>query len=101
MSLYFRECFNVVELRAGNKIKSLWVRIMGRANKADILVGFCYRLPNQQLAEVARSAALALKGDFNILYIFWKYNIVQKKQYGKILEYVEDNFLTQMVRKRW
>jgi len=28
-------------------IRSLWVRNRGRANKADILVGVCYRLPYQ------------------------------------------------------
>ena len=54
---------SVVELNAGsNKVDSLWVRIRGKANKADILVGVSYRLPNQdeevdegfnkQLAEV-------------------------------------------------
>ena len=26
---------------------SLWVRIRGKANKADIMVGVCYRPPNQ------------------------------------------------------
>lgn len=47
------------------------------ANKVDILVGDCYRPPNQdkemddafykQLAKVVQSPALALMGDFNIL----------------------------------
>lgn len=58
-----------------NKVESLWVKIRGRADKADILVGVCYRSPNQdeetdelfyeQLAEAARSPALVLMGDFN------------------------------------
>ena len=40
MALYIRECFDVVELEAGNdKVESLWVRIGGKANKAGILVG--------------------------------------------------------------
>ncbi len=62
MALCVGECFDVVELGAGNGIESLWVRIRGRADKADILVGVCYRLPNhneetdkmfsEQLAEV-------------------------------------------------
>ena len=30
-----------------DKVESLWVKIRGRADKADILVGVCYRLPNQ------------------------------------------------------
>lgn len=47
------------------------------ANKVDILVGDCYRPPNQdkemddafykQLAKVVQSPALALMEDFNIL----------------------------------
>ena len=58
-----------------NKVESLWVKIRGRAEKADILVGVCYRPPNQddetdevfyeQLAEAAQSPALVLMGDFN------------------------------------
>ena len=53
------------------------MRIRGKACRGDILVGVCYRLPNQdeeidetfyeQLAEVARSSALVLVGDFNFL----------------------------------
>ena len=40
-----RECFDV-ELRAVNdKVESFWVRIGGRANRVDNLVGVCYRLP--------------------------------------------------------
>jgi len=48
MALYVKECFEVTELMTGdNKVESLWVKIRGRADKADILVGVCYRLPNQ------------------------------------------------------
>lgn len=43
VDFYVRECFDVVELNAGNNIKSLWVRIRGKGSKADILVGVCYR----------------------------------------------------------
>lgn len=39
VALYIRECFDVVELRAGNeKVETLWVRIRGKTNKVDILV---------------------------------------------------------------
>ena len=42
-ALHARDCFDV-ELRAGNvEVESLWIRIRGRANKADILVEGCYR----------------------------------------------------------
>lgn len=48
MAVYARECFDMVDLRAGNdKFESGWVRPRGRANKADILVGICYRPTNQ------------------------------------------------------
>lgn len=39
MALYVRECFNFAELNAGgDKVKSLWVRIKGKAKKTDVLV---------------------------------------------------------------
>ena len=64
MWLSMLECFDVTELMDGDdKVESLWVKIRGRADKADILVGVCYRPPNQdeetdevfyeQLAEAA------------------------------------------------
>jgi len=47
MAFYVRECFDVIELVAGDdKVESLWVRIRERASKADILMGVCYRQPN-------------------------------------------------------
>ena len=48
VALYVKECFEVTELMTGdNKVESLWVKIRGRADKADILVGICYRPSNQ------------------------------------------------------
>lgn len=48
IALYVKEHFDVVELGAQNdKVESLWARIRGRANRTDILVGSCYRLPSQ------------------------------------------------------
>ncbi|PKU28707.1 rna-directed dna polymerase from mobile element hypothetical protein [Limosa lapponica baueri] len=53
-------------------VKFLWVRIRGKANKADIMVGVCYRPPNQdqeadelfykQLGEVSQSLPIVLVG---------------------------------------
>ena len=109
VALCVKECFEVTELMTGdNKVESLWVKIRGRADKADILVGVCYRPPNQdeetdelfyeQLAEAARSPALVLMGDFNFADICWEYNLAQKKQSRRFLECMEDNFLMQMMR---
>jgi len=79
----------------------------GKANKADILLGVCYRPPNQdeeadevfykRLAEVSQSLALVLIGDFHLLDICWKYNTAERKKSRRFLEHVEDNFLMQLV----
>ncbi|KAJ7409660.1 mitochondrial fission process protein 1 [Pitangus sulphuratus] len=73
LALYVRESFHSVELEVSNdKVECLWIRIRGKANKADILVEVCYRLPKQndegdelfyrQLADVSKSPALVLGG---------------------------------------
>ena len=91
MALYIRESFEVVELEAGNdKVESLRI---SRDNKASVLVGVCYRPPNQdeetdeefyrQLTEVAKSsAALVLVGDLNFRDISWKHNTAQRSSLG-------------------
>jgi len=79
----------------------------GKAKKADILRGVCYRPPNQdeevdevfykRLAEVSQSLALVLMGDLNLPDIWWKYHTAERKQSRRFLECVEDNFLMQLV----
>lgn len=107
MALYIKECFDVEELGVENEeVRCLWIRIGGKACRGDILVGVCYRPPNQdeemdeafceQLVEVARSPALVLMGDFNFPDICWKYNTAQRKQSRRFLERVEDSFLTHL-----
>ncbi|KAF1501108.1 hypothetical protein FQV17_0014956, partial [Megadyptes antipodes antipodes] len=109
VALYVRECFDCLELNDcdDETVECLWVRMRGKANEADILLGVCYRPPNQdegadeafykRLAEVSRSLALVLMGDFNFPDICWKYNTAERKQSRRFLECVEDNFLTQLV----
>ncbi|GAB0210334.1 hypothetical protein GRJ2_003499200 [Grus japonensis] len=105
VALYVRECFDCLELDdCDDKVECLWVRMRG---KADILLGVCYRPPNQdeeadeafykQLAEVSQSPALVLVGDFNLPDVCWKYNTAERKQSRRFLECVENNFLTQLV----
>jgi len=83
VALYVRDCFNFIELdECDDKVERLWVKLRGKANKADVLLGVCYRPPNQneevdevfynRLAEVSQSLALVLVGDFNLLDICWK-----------------------------
>ena len=108
VALYVRECLDSLELNDGDdRVECLWVRIRGKANKADIVVGVCYRPPNQdeetdelfykQLGEASRSLALVLVGDFNLPDVCWKYNTAERKQSRRFLECVADNFLTQLV----
>ncbi|KAK4810498.1 LOW QUALITY PROTEIN: hypothetical protein QYF61_004278 [Mycteria americana] len=110
VALYVRECFDCVELCGyDDKVKCLWIRMRGKANKADIMVGVCYRPPNQdeeadetfykQLGEVSQLLALVLMGDFKLPDVCWKYNTAERKQSRRFLECVEDNFLTQLVRE--
>ncbi|GAB0189218.1 hypothetical protein GRJ2_001387100 [Grus japonensis] len=48
VALYVRECFDCLELNDGDdKVECLWVIIRREANKADTMVGVCYRPPNQ------------------------------------------------------
>ncbi|PKU26999.1 mitochondrial fission process protein 1 [Limosa lapponica baueri] len=110
VALYVRECYECQELNDGdNRVESLWVRIRGRVNKADIMVGACYRLLNQdvevdeifykQLGEISKSLALALVGDFKPPVISWEHNTAEREQSRRFLECVGDNFLIQLVRE--
>ena len=97
MALDVRDCFNCIEFDdCDDKVEFLWVKMRRKANKADILLGVCYRPPNQdeevnevfykRLAEVSQSLALVLVGDFNLLDICWKYNTAERKQSRRFLE---------------
>ncbi|PKU36056.1 mitochondrial fission process protein 1 [Limosa lapponica baueri] len=47
---YVRDRFECLELNNVNaSVECLWVRIKEKANKADIMVGICYRPPNQDV----------------------------------------------------
>ncbi|KAK4832306.1 hypothetical protein QYF61_021705 [Mycteria americana] len=108
VALCIRECLDSLELDDGDdRVECLWVRIRGKANKADIVVGVCYRPPNQdeetdelfykELGEASQSLALVLVGDFNLPDVCWKYNTAERKQSRRFLECAADNFLTQLV----
>jgi len=108
VALYARDCLDCVERNdCDDKVECLWVKMRGKANKADILLGVCYRPPNQdeeadevfyqRLAEVSQLVALVVVGDANLQDICWKYNAGKRKQSRRFLECVEDNFLKQLV----
>ncbi|TRZ06974.1 hypothetical protein HGM15179_020133 [Zosterops borbonicus] len=90
-----------------NLMKFNKAKCKGKANKADIILGVCYRPPDQeeevdnlfykQLENVSGSSALVLVGDFNLPDICWELNIAEKRQCRKFLECMDDNFLSQLV----
>ncbi|PKU41683.1 mitochondrial fission process protein 1 [Limosa lapponica baueri] len=50
VAFYVRDIFECLELNNGNdSVECLWIRIKGKANKADIMVGVYYRPPNQDV----------------------------------------------------
>ncbi|KAJ7419281.1 hypothetical protein BTVI_26056 [Pitangus sulphuratus] len=65
-------------------IESLCVRIKGRTNNADVIVGVYYRSPRQdddtdelfleELKNTPKSTALVLMGDFNLSDVHWEHH---------------------------
>jgi len=44
VALHVGECFDCLELDDGDeRVECLWIRIKGKANEADIMVGICYK----------------------------------------------------------
>ena len=73
---YVKKKCKCLEINDGDDmVESLLVRIKGKASKTDVIVGVCYRPPNQdekvdktlyrQLDRVCKTSPLVLVGDFN------------------------------------
>ncbi|RMC21511.1 hypothetical protein DUI87_02377 [Hirundo rustica rustica] len=112
VALYIKKAFDAIGIETNEDgVECLWVRIKGKANKADILLGVCYHPPNQeeevdnlfykQLENVSGSSTLVLVGDFNLPDIIWELDTAEKRQSRKFLECMEDNFLSQLVGCRY
>ncbi|CAM5113306.1 unnamed protein product [Natator depressus] len=109
VALYVREQYDCSELRyeTVEKPECLWIKFRSVCNKSDVVVGVCYRPPDQgdevdeaffrQLTEATRSHALILMGDFNFPDICWESNTAVHRQSRKFLESVGDNFLAQVL----
>ena len=86
--------------------KSLWVRIKGKTGTGDIIVGICYKTPNQevrvdealyrQIGAASCSQAPVLMGEFKHPNICWRDNTAGHKQSRRFLECI-DNFLLQVI----
>jgi len=87
--------------------ESLWGRIRDRGIKGNLEVDVYYRLPNQgehadkdfllHLQEASRSQALNLLGNFDHINICWKSNAVICRQSRRLLECIEENFLSWII----
>ncbi|KAK4810861.1 hypothetical protein QYF61_008833 [Mycteria americana] len=110
VALYIKEWIDCEELSLKNshkQVESLWVRIGDRGNKGNLVVGVYYRLPDQgeptdeafflQLQEASCLQALVLLGDFNHPGICWKSSTASCRQSRRLLECIEDKFLTQVI----
>ncbi|GAB0177964.1 hypothetical protein GRJ2_000261700 [Grus japonensis] len=112
IALYVDDQLECTELHLGmdeEPSESLRVRIKGRAGAGDIIVGVCYRPPDQgdradealyrQIGAASHSQALVLMGDFNHPDICWRDNAAERKQSRKFLERADDNFLLPVTEK--
>ncbi|GAB0183945.1 mitochondrial enolase superfamily member 1 [Grus japonensis] len=112
IALYVNDQLECMELHLAmhkEPTESLWARIKGRAGAGDIIVGVCYRPPDQgdradealyrQIGAASRSQALVLMGDFNHPDICWKDNAAEHKRSRKFLECVDDNLLLQVIEE--
>ncbi|GAB0176868.1 hypothetical protein GRJ2_000152000 [Grus japonensis] len=112
VALYVREQLECMELCLGmddELTESLRVRIKEQTGMGDIVVGICYRPPDQeeqvdealyrQAEAPSRSQALVLIGDLNHPDICRKDNTARDKQYRVFLESTDDKFLIQVIEE--
>uniref|UniRef100_A0A8B9ISU6 Endonuclease/exonuclease/phosphatase domain-containing protein n=1 Tax=Amazona collaria TaxID=241587 RepID=A0A8B9ISU6_9PSIT len=112
IAIYVGDRLQSMELCLGTgeqSTESLWVRVKGRTVMGDIIVGICYRPPDQgdsvdealyrQIGAASCSQALVLMGDFNHPDICWRDGTAWHKQSRRFLDYVEDNFLLQVIEE--
>lgn len=96
--------------RAGDKpLESLWVRIRGQTNIHSVVVGVCYRRPDQeeeaeevvfkQLKKGSQVHVLVLMGDFYHIDNCWKGNKTGSKPPRGFLESIQDHFLLEMINE--
>ncbi|GAB0207491.1 hypothetical protein GRJ2_003214800 [Grus japonensis] len=101
------ECMELCLGMGQEPAESSWVKISRQTNMGAVVLGICYRLPDQeevvdeaffkQLEEASHLQALALMGNFNHPDIYWKDNTAGLEQSRRFLKCTDDNFLTQVI----
>ncbi|PKU48939.1 glycerol kinase [Limosa lapponica baueri] len=91
------------------RVESLWERTKRQVNMRVTVVGVYYRPPDQdgeadeafyrQLKVASQSQALVLMGDFNHPDICWEGYTAKHIQSRRFLQYIDVNFLTQVVEE--
>jgi len=112
LTVYVNDQLECMELRLGlneEPTESLWVRIKGRSGTGDIIVGVCYRPPDQedqadkalyrQIGAASCSQTLVLMEVFNHRDICWRDNTAGHKQSRRFLECVGGNFHLQVTKE--
>ena len=110
--LSVREQLECIELCLGTDdepSESLWVSTKEKTGKGDIVVGVCYKPPDQeepadetlyrQTGAASHSQALVLMGNFTHCDICWRDSTAGHKQARRFLECIVDNFITQVIEE--
>ena len=111
VALYITDHLESMDLHLGmdeELTESLRFRVKGKAG-GDIVVGFCYRLPDQedrvdealykQIGAASHSQNMALIGNFNHPNICWRDNTVMHQKSKRFLESVDGKSLFQVVQE--
>lgn len=90
------ECPHCIEISNGDeRVKCLWVRVSRKANNGKEAAERTF----YEKLEMLCLLLLLLMWDFSFPDISWKYSTIEKKQTRRFLEWVEDIFLTLVVRE--
>ncbi|KAJ7395040.1 adaptin ear-binding coat-associated protein 1 [Pitangus sulphuratus] len=103
------EALGYTELTSGNgTAESLWVRIKGQTNNADVIVGVWYRPPDwgndtnklffEELRDTSKSTAFVLMGHFSLSEINWEHHRSGTTWARRFLKDMDDNFMKQVLR---
>lgn len=98
----YTEGLECMELMVSNgTVESLWERTKGQTNKANVIMGVCYRPSSQdgdaddlfveELRDDSKSTALVLMRDFNLSEINWEHHTAGKTGARRFLKNLDDN----------
>lgn len=102
-------CEQFPQRNSQEQVEGLCVKINNQTNTRHLVPEVYYRLSDQgepvdeafllQLQEALHSQALILLGDFIHSDVGWQGHVAGSKQFKRLLECTEDNFLTQVLDK--